>query len=468
MKKFVLILSISALFVTACSSGGGTREGGYDARSAGFQLRQFQEETLSNGLRILWIPDSSLPRISMNMMVQSGVLDEDKGEAGLNSFTANLLDQGTAKKSAPQLADALDQIGSDFVQNPGADFTTLISTGLTSKRSEILALFSEIILTPSFPDVEVNRRKSITLAAIQKTQDHPSSYADELADRAIFGEHPYGTAVMGTMKSVKSFRRADALRQYFAFYRPNNSILSVVGSYDESFKQDVRKAFEGWQSTEIRRPTQPKIDIVPEKIMLVSKPALQQTQIRIGQLGIKRSDPDFLALRMGSVILGGAFASRLNQKIRDDLGLTYSIHSNSDAKLERGSFDISTFSRHEKASDVILETRKLVADFVQKGITKEELNAAKALLIGQFPAALETPDKTAYNLMVLRRYGISDDYLRNFQKEVAAMTLDHVNQAIRMHLHPDKLQTIIYSDEKALESQLGRLGTVEKIQASPL
>jgi zinc protease len=430
--------------------------------NSNFTLRPFKEEKLANGLRILWIKDESLPRISLNMMVQVGSLDEEKGQEGLNSLTASLLDQGTAKHGALALADELDQIGAEFGHSASSDFTTLTSSGLSPFKSQILSLFAEIVLTPAFQEKEIERRRSVVLASIQKQQDQPSAYADELLDRELFGKHPYAVPVLGTKKSVSGFQRVDFLRFYHSFYRPNNSILSVVGQFDEAFQKEVRSTFEKWQTAEIQRPAHEASSLRPARITLVHKAGLQQTQIRMGHLGITRSNPDFLSFRLANVVLGGVFASRLNQRVRDDLGLTYSIHSSSDARLEPGSFEISTFTRHEKTSQTILETEKLVRDFVKDGVTDPELDAAKALLVGQFPAALETPDRLAYNLMVLRRYGISDDYLKNFEKNVGKISKTEVNQAIQRNVHPENLQTVIYSDERAISAELKKLGPVEK------
>lgn len=453
---------IFAIFLALTIAGCG--HGGLKGSRGQFTLRPFQEEKLENGLRILWINDDSLPRVSMNMLVEVGSLDEGRDGEGLNSFTVGLLNKGTAKHSAPQLAQELEQLGADYTYSGGTDFTTLAASGLSTTKSKILSLFSEIVLTPSFKEAEIERQRSVVLSAIVKSQDQPTAYADERLDQEVFGEHPYGAPTVGNLKSVKNFRRTDLIRQYYAFYRPNNTMLAVVGNFDEGFRQEVRQAFQGWAKAEVKRGVHKPAANRQSRVVLVNKTGLQQTQIRMGHVGIPRTSKDFLALRMANLVLGGAFASRLNQKIRDDMGLTYSISSGSEARAEPGSFEISTFTRHEKAAETILETRKLIRDFVDNGVSDEELASAKALLIGQFPASLETADRVGYNLMVLRRYGLSDDYLRNFQSDVQKMTKAQVNEAIRRNLHPDQLQVVIYSDAKAL-GDLSGFGPLEKVQA---
>lgn len=456
MLKNSLILAATASLL-ACGSLSNK-----PTTSGGFQLRPFTEERLANGLNIIWLQDQTLPRISMQMMIKVGSVDEGKGQEGITSLTSSLLDQGTAKRKAPQIAEDLAQIGADYGYSAGYDQTVFNASGLSSTKDQVLQIFSEIMLTPAFDNAEIERRRSVFLASIEKNKDQPSYVADETLDMQVFGAHPYAHPIIGTQASIQGVRRADLLRHYFAYFRPNNAYLAVVGQYDESFKDSVRKAFASWTTGELRSLTNAKADLRSREILLVNKTGLQQTQIRWGHVGIDRRDPDFMALRLANVVLGGAFASRLNQKIRDDLGLTYSISSGSDARLEPGSFEVSTFTRHDKAVTTVLETEKLLKNFVEKGINEDELKAAKSLLVGQFPAALETADRTASNLMVLRRYGISDDYLRFFQKNVQEMKLKDVNAAIKKHLHPDKLQLVIYSDEKAISAELPKLGAVRK------
>ena len=118
-------------------------------------------------------------------------------------------------------------------------------------------------------------------------------------------------------------------------------------------------------------------------------------------------------MRLANLILGGEFASRLNQHVRDDLGLTYSISSEIDSRKFAGTFEISTFTRNEKVTETLLTTYQDVQKFIAEGINEKELRAAKSFLLGQFPLALETVDRLGYQLILLRAYGISDDYLHS-------------------------------------------------------
>ncbi len=465
MKK--LLITLPFVFIACSSKPVNTSESSI-APAAQFQLRPIEEKTLANGLRILYIQDQSLPRIGLQLMVKAGAGQDSAGKEGLTALTASLLEQGTAKKSAPQVADAFAQLGSAFYESVGSDYVMFSTAGLSTYQGELLNLFAEVILSPAFSDTEIQRMRARVLAELAQRQDQPQSYADLLFDRTLYAKHPYGLPVSGSIQSVKSMTRKEIIKNYFARYRPNDSILAVSGNFSSDFKQRVEKAFGAWKKAEINTIKFPApMAVEKTEVKLFSKAGLQQTQLRLGHIGIARSNPDFLKLRLANLILGGAFASRLNQKVRDDLGLTYSISSHLDTKKESGSFEISTFSRNEKAGEAISSTLAVVKDFANNGVTEKELAAAKALLIGQFPAAIETVDRLAMNLLLLRVFEIPDTYLTNFFSNVNEIQLAQVNTVIKKYFSPDRLKIVVFADEEKVLSQLNKISavTVEKVVA---
>lgn len=464
-NKSILLIFVGTLGIFSCRSN----TIGSDRRSSdGFQLRSFQEETLANGLDILWIEDNSLPRISLQMMVKVGSRDELAEQSGLNAMVSSLLDQGSMRRSAPEIAADLAQIGAEFGDNPSFDQTFLAASGLSETEDQLLDIFSEIILQPTFTAAEVERKRSVILATLQKSKEQPSTVIDNKLIEQVFNSHPYSRVVLGDSKSIKKIKSMDLVTHYKKFYRPNNSTLAVAGKFDAAFKDKVRKAFAAWEKQALPQVQNPTAKLDNRSVVFVNRSGLQQTQIRWGEIGLARQENDFMAYRLANVILGGAFASRLNQKIRDDLGLTYSISSNSDARFEPGIITVSTFTRHDKAMETIFETEKLLKDFAVGNVSNDELSAAKALLIGQFPAAVETVDRLAMNLLLLRRQGIPDSYLQNFEKNVNGITTEQVSQAIKKHFDTNKLQLVIYSDEKKFTdenmAQLKQLGELKKIE----
>jgi zinc protease len=420
-----------------------------------FKLRPMREMQLENGLKVLFIVDNSLPRVSMTILTKVGVRQDPKGKEGLNYLTAQLMEQGTQTKSAMVLADELGQLGTELSVEPGNDFTILSMDALVNSSDKLLTLFSDILMNPAFLDGEVARTKSQIVAQQKKKIDNPSSYTADAFDMFLFQGHPYANDISGTPVSVHKITKQDVIRHYLNYYRPNNSQIAIVGRFNKDFEAKVAEAFKKWAGKPIKDFTSPELkNITGTEVKVLSKPGLQQAQIRIGEFGIRRVDEDFLRLRVANVALGGEFGSRLNQKIRDDLGLTYSMHSYFDARADRGPFIIETFTKNETVGKTIDESLKVFSEFIAGGITEAELKASKEQMVGQFPRAIETADRLGLNILMLNFYGVPLSYLQDFNKNVEAMTLDEVNTAIKKRFDAKNLKVLVYADEKKISGQL--------------
>lgn len=460
MKKQMMMASLMA-FAVACGTSDkkteiiNKEEKPVTTGSSGFRLRPMREVQLENGLRVLFITDNSLPRVSMTMLVKVGSRQDPQGKEGLNSLTAQLLEEGTQSKNAMAVADELGQLGTEINIEPSNDFTTIAMDALVNSSDKLLNLYSDIVMNPAFLDAEVARAKSQTVAQQIKKTDNPSNYANDAFDEFLFKGHPYANDITGTPASVRKITKQDIIRHYLNNYRPNNSQLAVVGRIDKAFEAKVAEAFKKWPGKPIRDFSTPELKPIEGlEVKILSKPGLQQAQIRIGEFGIRRNNPDFLKLRVANVALGGEFGSRLNQHVRDDLGLTYSIYSYFDSRADRGPFVINTFTKNETIGKTLDESLKVFSSFVEKGLTEAELKAAKEQMLGQFPRAIETADRLAYNILILNYYGVPLSYLQDFNKNVAALTLNDVNQAVQKHLESKKLRVLVYADEKKVGDQL--------------
>lgn len=447
MKNVLILLSSLLLSCSHLSSKQGQ-----------FQLRPYEEVKLENGLTVLFIPNSSLPRLGIQLLLKKGAALDPQGKEGVSLLMTQMLEMGTTTRSAPKLAAELENLGSELNQSVTSDYITVSTSGLTQYEKELTSLFADVILNPAFEAKEITKKKSEQIASLQRMKDDPSSWTDVLTDRELFGSHPYGQVAAGTEKSVQELQRADVIRQYFRIFRPNEALLAVTGQYSAATRESLLQQFKKWQYRESDQlASAPEVKNQSQRVILFHQKGLQQTQIRMSRIGIQRTDPNFLKYRLANMTLGGAFASRLNQKVRDDKGLTYSIYSQVDARREPGLFEVSTFTRHEKVKETIETTLQALQEYRNEGMTSRELSAAKSVLIGQFPAALETTDRMAFNMMLLRLYGISDDYLKNFNQNVNSISKSQVHEAIQKLIVPSELQIVVYSDREAVEEQLKAL-----------
>lgn len=429
-------------------------------RSSGkseFNLRKTEKVVLSNGLEILYVHDPSLPRLHLETVLKSGAVEDPRGKEGVTTLMASLLESGTSRRSANQIAEDLGLIGAGFEQGVSMDYARFSSSSLSMNRERLLEIYVDLLLNPLFKDQEVQRLKSEQVVSIRRTQDQPSAWAKVLTDKELYQNHPYGRSARGEEISVLRLGRSDVVEQYQRLMRPENAILIVSGQISESFKSQVEIAFSGWTKADsigLQNVVSHPVKRSQRQVVFFDKPEAQQVEVRLTQIGITRNDKRFLALRLGNMILGGSFASRLNQRVRDDLGLTYGIYSSVDARRYPGVFEISAATRHDKAAELISETLKLLREFYDKGVTEAELTAAKSVLIGQFPLSIEVVENHGFNMALLDLYGVPQTYLTEFVKNVNGVTLAQVNQAIKEVVTPDAVLITVYGRQKELEPQI--------------
>lgn len=418
------------------------------------KLKPFKEVNLENGLKIFFVRDMALPRIDLSLFVKVGQRDESLESLGINYFTANLLEEGTSQYSANQLADQLAILGTDFSISPGSDFTSISIDGLTLSSEKIIQLFSEIIFKPAFKENELNKLKKQVLANYKKLSDSPSQLADVKINEIMFKGNPFAYPLFGSEKSISKVKRADVIKHFLKYYRPNNSYLAVTGALTEEIEAKVVETFKAWPMRNIDpNPNTLAVDSSPKKYFVKYKKGMVQSEIRISLPLFPRNHSDHLKMRIANEIFGGGFVSRLNSKIRDQMGLTYSISSGVDHRKDLGTLDISTFTKNESTFAVLEQIEKEFDLYVQSGITPKELSASKNLLMGQFPRTLETVDSFAFNLMYLDFHEINFNYLSDYYKNLERITLDDVNGVIRTYFDKSKMKVFVLGDNK-IEAQL--------------
>ncbi len=436
-----------------------------------FQKQSFspmahQVEDLDNGLKILWIEDGKIPYFSMNLMIPVGSAWDRDGKEGEASLVASLLDKGTKERSATQIAEDLEFLGLSFGASVDEDFTTVGISGLSVHSEKAINEMFDLLMHAEFKDSEVKRQVALTEAQVQRGFDKPSVVASVALEKEIYKNHPYSKLSSGSLSSLKGMKRSDLMDFYGRAYHPDHAVLAVVGKFGDAEKSQIRKLYSTWARSKtaigkLPEPTEPG-----RRVIYIEKPGLKQAEVRFGHLGISRKDPDYLKLRVANTILGAGFIGRLFTEIRAKRGLTYSIYSYFDSREVPGPFVISTFTRPDKISEMIRETLKVYSDF-SKGVSESEVKDAVAYLKGSFPQIIETSDDLARQLLILYRYGIDPDYLKDYMNNVSKIDHKELNAIMSKHFHPDKV-TVVVTGPPGGEVGLEMFGKLEKISAKSL
>lgn len=417
------------------------------SNSQALKLKPTKEMILENGLKVYVFRDMSLPRFSINLLVKVGQKADPIEKVGVNFLTASLLEKGTNLYTATQIADKVASLGSDLMIAPSEEYTLVSIDGLLMSVDAIVDIFSELVFKPTFQNEEIVKLKKEFVAQLKKIQDEPAQVADLGLESMIYKGTALAYPSIGTEASLKKISKSDLIKNYLTFYRPNNSILSIVGNISEDVEKKILDRFKAWPA----RPLKPAV--AKEKPSFESKnfeahfkKDLVQSEIRVAMPLVPRRHPDYLKLRLINEVLGGGFVSRLNSKIRDQLGLTYGISSSLDLGLDDGFLQISTFTKNETTNQVIEQIKAELNSMIVDGITPKEFSSAKNMVLAQFPRALETVDRIAGNFMYLDFYGVGPNYLYEFQKSIDRLSLDDINQAIKTHFAMEKLRIFVLAN----------------------
>jgi len=431
--------------------------------AAQVQLPQTTRATLDNGLTVIVMPMQRLPLVDFRLVVRSGAVDDPAGKEGLARLTADLMPQGAGKRGAQEVAEAIDFVGGTLSSSAGTEQLVVSCEVLTKDVDIGLELFRDVIVSPTFPAEEFERKKSEALGAIASSKDDPASVASVEMLPFLMGDSPLAHAAMGWERSVSTLTRDDVTAFHRRHVVPGNAILAVVGDVDpQAVMRDIEKAFAGWQAGSGPQAIgyQP-FESGGRAVRIVNKPEVTQTQVRMACAAVARNHPDYYALRVANVILGAGFTSRLIDEIRVNQGLTYSISSGFSHYRNAGAFSVSTFTKNEQVRKIIDETLAVISRLVDEGPTAEEVTKGKRYITGLFPLGLQAPDQLAAQLVDIEFHGLDDDYIEAFAGKIDAVTMDDVRRVLAEHFCVDDLKILVVSNPETARAALEGLGPIE-------
>jgi zinc protease len=419
----------------------------------------YQTQTLPNGLRVIAVSHHENPVVSMRLLIGSGSSLDPKGKTGLAHVTASLLDQGTTTASASELNDAIDFIGGGMNAGAGTDLSYLSMLVMKDSFDRGLQMLSDMARHPAFAPEEIARQRQQLLSSLQVSFEDPDFIANAVFDRLVYGFHPYGLPQTGTPETLGSITRDDLVAFHQRYFVPNNAILAIVGDIqpDEAFA-GVRKVFADWQRRDVGTSAFTEPPGPTRRLVVVNKPDAVQTEVRVGNIGIPRNHPDYMAVNLAIRILGGEGSNRLHQVLRTARGLTYGAQANFDTFKDGGDFEAETNTRTAATGEVL---RLIVDEFwrlQRERVGQRELDDAKAYLTGSFPLTIETPNAIALQIINVMFYGLPIEQLQTFRERVNAITVDDIQRVARLYLKPDRLSVVLVGNAAQFTNQLQGIG----------
>ncbi len=408
-------------------------------------LPEYRKIILPNGMTVLLMEQHKLPLMSFEAILRSGSTADAPGAEGTASVTASLLRHGMRTRTAEQYSQALDFIGGLFHAGAATDYTSISAEFMKKDLGTGLDLLAEPLLEPVFPDEEVTKVLRQRVDGIRAAKDQAQHVIAAYFNAYLFQGHPYGRAVGGDEESLTHIQR-DAIAEYYrAQYDPANVILAAVGDFESSeMERRLTEKFDGWPA----RKSAPavNVDSAPSqknRLLLVDKPDSTQTYFRIGNVGIARTDWDYVPLMLVNTLFGGRFTSLINSALRIESGLTYGAASTFDVRRSAGPFYIASYTPNAttgRALDVAVEVLK---QFHRNGISEQQLASAKSYLKGQFPLRMETSDQLASLIAHLEFYGLDRSEIDELYRRIDATSVDDARRAIERHYPEDDLVFVL-------------------------
>ena len=435
MKKFFLEL-IGIFFVVALAAP--LRAGVVPKRSV-----------LDNGIVLLTSEQKALPMVSIELLIDAGSRYDAPNQEGLANLVAKLLTYGTKRRTALQINETLDFLGASLSTRCSDDLASVSMTILKKDLTTGLELLGDILINSTFPQQEIERQKQSVIASIKARDESPGDIAQRRFAAALFPQSPYGRPVEGTETSVKGIQQKSLREFYERYYRPNRSILAVVGDVsDQESTQALNQAFRSWRKGEPGgKPLVPSV-IGSSQVIRVNKD-LTQANIMMGHEGVPRNHPDYYAIQVMNYILGGGgFSSRAMDSIRNERGLAYSVYSHFGAEKSHGTFVFVMQTKNDTAEEAIRIAREEIRRMREQPVTDPELDDAKNYLTGSFPLRLDTNHKVASFLAQVEFFRLGLDYPDRYADLIRKVTREDVQRVAKAYLHPEKLITVVVGNQK--------------------
>ena len=433
------------------------------------KLPRAEEAKLANGLQVVLLRSTKVPTFNMQMVMLSGGLSDPADYRGLASFTASLLREGTKTRASKDISEQVDSLGATLGANSGfSSMTTNVNAGgLVENLDQTLEIFADVIRNPTFPQAEVDRYKTRTLAQLQFLRSSPQFLAQEQFNRAIYGTTHPASVVTPPAESLKKLASKDLVDFHAKYYRPNNAILAIVGDVTmKDIMPKLEKAFGSWEKGDVPATTIPPAPAQGEsKIYLIDRPGSVQTVLQLGTLGIERTSPDYFAVLLADRVLGGGPSGRLFLNLREDKGYTYGAYSGFGGSKFRGTWISSSEVRTDVTEGAMKEFMYELNRLRNDKVPADELDNAKRAIVGSFALSLEQPQSLLQNIITQKLYNLPVDYWDTYPQKVAAITADDVQRVAQKYIDLGHLQVVAVGDAAKARDVLAKYGKVEVFDA---
>ena len=435
--------------------------------AASFPARE--KTRLSNGLEVILARRTAVPVVDFNLLFDAGYAADQFALPGTARMAMDMLDEGTASRTALEIAETLEGLGTTLSAGSNLDTSSVTMSTLKENLDASLDLFADVVLNPSFPEAEFDRRRRQQLAAIAREKVQPMGMAMRVFPRLLYGEgHAYSQPLTGSgSEAALNALGLDGLRAFHdTWFRPGNATLIVVGDVTLAELEPALEArFGDWEPGGVPRKNLGAVEPQAETVVyLVDRPDSEQSIIFAGHVAPPKSDPRDLRIETLNDVLGGGFTARINMNLREDKGWSYGARGLLIDAAGQRPFFVFAPVQTDRTADSMAEIDQEINGIRGGGgrpPTAEELARVKDQRTLTLPGRWETNRAIMADLVEMVRFGLPDDHWETYADTVRALDLDDVAAEADRFLQPDRLIWVVVGDRARIEESVRALGLGE-------
>ena len=428
---------------------------------------EFEQSRLANGMEVIVATRRAVPVVDFSLRLDAGYASDQFGEPGTASLTMSMLDEGTRRRSALEISDELARLGAELGTGAGLDTSVVYLSALKENLDESLAIYADVVLGPSFPEHELERLRTATLAQIAQEKNQPVGIALRVLPALMYGDdHAYSLPLTGsgTEESVARIRRDSLVEHHRTWFKPDNAVMIVVGDTTmEEIRPKLEKAFAGWRPGSV--PTKNIADVAlpdREQVFIVDRPGSEQSIILVGNVAPPVGEGNEIAIEAMNEILGGNASSRIYSNLRKDKHWSYGAYSFLLSAKGPRPFIAYAPVQTDKTMESMAELKRELTEFLgENPPAADELERVIASSTLSLPGRWETASAVLGDIAEIVTYDLPDDYWDSYADRVRSLSVEQVAKAAEAVVKPDRLLWVVVGDREKIEPRIRELGIGE-------
>lgn len=402
------------------------------------QNQIIQRTVLNNGITVLVTENPAADIVAARLFLRAGSCWESPQQAGLAHLFSTVITKGTQQLSSFEIGDRVESLGASLSTDAAADYFVLSLKTVTADMPLMLELAGQLLLSPTFPEMEVELERRLVLQGIRSQQEQPFTIGFDRLRHAMYRHHPYAMSALGTAATVTALTRKDIQDFHQRHFRPDNLVISFAGRITQSNAVTmVEQVFGNWQAPQTPLPTLALPKLTPQPHPTLTPKQTQQSIVMLGYLAPSVEEQDYIALKLLSTYLGNGLSSRLFVELREKRGLAYDVSAFYPTRKDIAPFVVYMGTAPENTAIAIEGLQTEVDSLCSARLSEEALQTAKNKLLGQYALGKQTNAQIAQVYGWYEVLGLGIDFDTRFQQEVASVTTtDAVEAACRYLTNP--------------------------------